>query len=321
MWVTAWRQRIGGAPSEAVPPRLTDDARALLRRQRGMIADWQAAELGISRRTLVRACAVGWMRVCPHVFADRDGDLSTAQLRVAGALECGPWALLSGRSAMAEAGWRADDEREIDVIAPRGARHRAAPRPRWLRVHHPEDEVRGSGCPARTGMPRACIDAAAWAHTPAQVLFLLTSAAQQRLVTPSQLRGELEARRRVRNAPLIREALASMVDGVTTVGEGRFLRECRRRGLPKPRMQVARRADGGRRRVVDAEFRTWDGRTVIVEIDGVGHLEVGTWHDDMQRHNGLVAGTDSLVLRVSNWQVEHDPTPFFDLLVSLVLPA
>lgn len=304
-----------------MPPRLSNAARTLIRQQRWLIADWQGDDLGIERRALRRACATGWAQVSPHVFAARDDDLSTAQLRIAGVLECGPMALLAGRSAMAEAGWRADDERIIDVIAPRGARHRSRPRPSWLRVHHPEDEAHGRGSPARTGTARACIDAAAWARTPREVLFLLSSAAQQRLVTPDALRSELEGRARVRNAPLIRETLASLVEGVTTLGEARFLRECRRRGLPPPRMQVAKRADLGRRRVVDAEFRTWDGRSVIVEIDGAGHLDVDTWHDDIQRQNALVSGGDAIVLRASNWQIEHDPDPLFDLLISLVQPA
>lgn len=313
--------RVGSRGHHAPVPRLTGEVRALLRQQRGVIADWQAAALGIERRALRRACGSGWMQVSPHVFADREGDLSTSQLRVAGALECGPSALLAGRSALAEAGWRADDERLIDVIAPRGARHRSAPRPRWLRVHYPEAEARGRGSPARTGTARACIDAAAWARTPGEVLFLLTSAAQQRLVTPDAVRAEFESRSRVRNAPLIRDTLDSMALGVTTTGEARFLRECRRRGLPQPRMQVAKRAQGRRRRVVDAEFRTGDGRVVIVEIDGAGHLDVDTWHDDMTRQNGLVMRGDAIVLRVSNWQVAHDPEPFFALLGSLVAPA
>ena len=303
-----------------MPPRLNDDVTALLRRQRGLIAYWQATELGLGRAALRRACATGWMRVTPHVLCDREGDLTVAQIRVAGVLECGPTSLLAGRSALAEAGWRGNDEDVIEVIAPRGTRHRAAPRPGWLRVHHPEDEVRGGGFPPRTRTARAAIDAAAWARTPKEVLFLLTSAAQQRLVTLDQLQRELEVRRRVRNAPVIRSVLASMREGVTTVGEERFLRECRRRGLPKPRLQVVRRGDGKIRRV-DAEFRGLDGRLVIVEIDGIGHLEVGTWHDDVQRHNELAFSTGAVILRVTNWQLEYEPESLFTVLAPLVRSA
>jgi hypothetical protein len=304
-----------------MPPRISAEARELLRRQRGLIAARQALALGIARPALRRACDTGWMQVTPHVFADREGDLTIAQLRVAAVLDCGPASLLAGRSALAEAGWRGQDEDVVEVIAPRGSRHRAGPRPRWLRVHRPEDEVRGWGSPARAPMGRAAVDAAAWARTAREAMFLLTSAVQQRLVTPEQIRRDLEGRSRVRNAPVIRGVLDSLVEGATTIGEAAFLRECRRRGLPMPRMQVALRGGPGRRRVVDAEFRTPDGRPVIVEIDGVGHLEVATWQDDLMRHNDLVADTGAILLRVSNWQVEHDPGPFFDVLVPLVLAA
>jgi very-short-patch-repair endonuclease len=304
-----------------MPPRVSADVRDLLRRQRGLIAAWQAPALGIARPALRRAAGTGWMQVTPHVFADREGDLTIAQLRMAGVLECGPASLLAGRSALAEAGWRGQDEGVVEVIAPRGSRHRAGPRPQWLRIHRPDDEVRGWGTPPRVPTARAAVDAAAWARTPREAMFLLTSAAQQRLVTPQQVRRELDGRSRVRNAPVIRDVLDSLVEGVTTIGEAAFLRECRHRGLPRPQMQVARRAGPGRRRVVDAEFRTPGGRLVIVEIDGVGHLEVGTWQDDLTRHNELVAGTGAILLRVSNWQVEHDPDPFFDVLVPLVLSA
>ncbi|MCU0283502.1 MAG: type IV toxin-antitoxin system AbiEi family antitoxin domain-containing protein [Candidatus Nanopelagicales bacterium] len=304
-----------------MPPRISAEARDLLRRQRGLIAARQAVALGIARPALRRACDTGWMQVSPNVFADRDGDLSVPQLRLAAVLECGPGSLLAGRSALAEAGWRGQDEEVVDLIVPRGSRHRAGPRPRWLRMHHPEDEVRGGGTPARASVARAAVDAAAWARTPRETMFLLTSVVQQRLVTPQQLRRELEGRSRVRNAPTIRGVLDSLDEGATTIGEAAFLRECRRRGLPRPTMQVTHRGGPGRRRVVDAAFRAPGGRLVIVEIDGVGHLEVGTWQDDLVRHNTLVAGTGAILLRVSNWQVEHDPGPFFDVLASLVLPA
>ena len=72
-----------------------------------------------------------------------------------------------------------------------------------------------------------------------------------------------------------------------------------------------RRVDalGGRRRT-DAEFRLADGRLVIVEIDGVGHLQVQQWQADLGRHNALSASTGAVMLRVTGWEVRHDPGPF-----------
>ncbi len=295
----------------------------MLRRQRGVVADWQAREIGLSRASMVRASRTDWTQISPHVFAADEADPDSARLRMAAVLECGPGALLAGRSALLECGWRAagyaDDS--IDVIVPRGRRLRSRGAPLWLRRHHPEEEVRGAGSPARTSASRAAIDAAAWARSPREVLFLLTTAAQQRLTTPDAMRQALEARARVRNAPLIREVLEEIEFGVTSVSESTFLRECRRRGLPRPRMQTARRDAQGRRRFTDAEFTLPDGRTLIVEVDGIGHLAIDAWHADITRHNGLMVSTGALILRVTNWELGHDPDPFFALLCPLFDPA
>ncbi len=289
--------------------------------QRGLIADWQARELGMSRDTLMRARRSGWMQVSPHVFVDRDSELIVGQLRMAGVLECGPGAVLAGRSSLAEHGWRADDESHVEVVVPRGRRLRARGVPAWLRMHHPRAEVPGSGRPVRTSATRAAIDAASWARTAREIVFLLTSAAQQRLVTPQQLHRELSTRTKLRNAPTIREVLRELDAGATSSHEATFLRECRRRGLPTPRMQTGRRDANGRRRYTDAEFVQPDGRLVIVEIDGVGHLEVESWHADMARHNGLAATTGALILRVTGWELRHDPDPFFTILSSVLSPS
>ena len=102
--------------------------------------------------------------------------------------------------------------------------------------------------------------------------------------------------------------------GVTSTSEADFLRACRSRGLQTPRMQV-RRVAGGRRRRVDAEFRLPDGRVLMVEIDGVAHMDVRQWEADLIRQNEkLTAETGALVLHVTGWQIRHDPDAFFDLL-------
>ncbi len=54
-----------------------------------------------------------------------------------------------------------------------------------------------------------------------------------------------------------------------------------------------------------------DGRLLIVEIDGIGHLDVGSWQQDIARHNELAISTGALILRVTGWEVRNDPDPFF----------
>ena len=99
------------------------------------------------------------------------------------------------------------------------------------------------------------------------------------------------------------------------MGELDFARECRRRRLPEPQLQVARRDAAGKRRFTDAEFIRPDGRIVMVEIDGAGHMSADSWLADMERHNDLALVTDALVLRVATWQLRHDPEPFFERLI------
>jgi very-short-patch-repair endonuclease len=56
----------------------------------------------------------------------------------------------------------------------------------------------------------------------------------------------------------------------------------------------------------------------IVEIDGIGHLDVAAWHSDIARHNELALDTGAVILRVSGWEIRNDPDPFFDLLAQVL---
>jgi very-short-patch-repair endonuclease len=256
--------------------------------------------------------------VSPHVFSDRLGELSDGQMRVCGPLEIGPFALLGGRAALVEAGWRADGDGWVDVLVPRGSRSRARGIPPWIRLHYLDYRDSIHGAPPRCPPSRAAIDAAAWARTPREVLFILTSSVQQRVTTLAGLNRELTGRSRVRNGGAIRDALDAIRGGATSTNEADFLRECRRRGLPVPDMQVRRVDAYSQRRRTDAEFRLPDGRLLIVEIDGVGHFEMGQWQADLVRGNGLALSTGAIILHVTGWEVRNDPDPFFGMLQATI---
>ncbi len=296
-------------------PRLTPRARTLLRDQRGVIADWQAASVGLDRRRLMNATRDGWRLVSPHVFADRDEGLREEQMRMVGVLEGGPGAALAGCSALVEAGWKGSELGHVDVHSPRGRRRRAQGMPAWLRFHEPRDEPRIHGFPARCTAARAVLDAAMWARSDRQATMILTSAVQQRLVTAGALTRELSRQDRRRRAGCIREVVLDVTGGATSSNEVAFLRNCRAYGLPAPSMQTRR--VGGRRRT-DAEFTLPGGRLLIVEIDGIGHLDVDSWHQDIARHNELALSTRALILRVTGWEVRNDPDPFFGPLRDLL---
>lgn len=298
-------------------PRLTREARVLLTAQGGLLADWQLAEVGLSRRRVLNATRDGWTQVGPHVFCDRDASLTRRQMRLASVLDAGPGAMLAGCSALVEGGWSGTESDFVDVIVPRGQRRRARGRPAWIRTHQPRDEPRRQGSPPRTSASRAAVDAAAWARSDNEAMMILASSAQQRLITVPAVSRELSRRPWTRRAALIREVLVELTGGATSNNEIVFRRECRRRGLPTPRMQTRRTA--ARTTRTDAEFLLADGRVVIVEIDGIGHLDAASWHDDIARHNDLATSTGALILRVTGWELRHDPEPFFAVLSTLAL--
>ncbi len=148
-------------------------------------------------------------------------------------------------------------------------------------------------------------------------MVILTSVVQQRLTGVGALRRELTSRRNVPGSQAMLRILEDVSGGATSTAEVAFRRTCRARGLPTPRMQVRRSADG-RRRYTDAEFRLPDGRLVIVEIDGVAHMDVANWQDDIERQNALAATAGAVVLRVTSWELREDPDPFFDLLARVL---
>ncbi len=54
----------------------------------------------------------------------------------------------------------------------------------------------------------------------------------------------------------------------------------------------------GRLRYLDVEWIRKDGKRVVVEVDGRGHMEQETWEDDSLRANGVVIRDDAMVLRI-----------------------
>ncbi len=108
----------------------------------------------------------------------------------------------------------------------------------WDRVHVTVDVPRRSGRPPRVTPARAVLDAATWARSARERLFLLAGAVQQRLTTPDQIRRQLRSRGRVAFAGEIRDVLDEIEGGVTSTAEADFRRACRARGLPTPRIRV-----------------------------------------------------------------------------------
>jgi very-short-patch-repair endonuclease len=87
--------------------------------------------------------------------------------------------------------------------------------------------------------------------------------------------------------------LRDITDGAQSLGELDFAAMCRRHGVPAPDRQVLRRTARGR---VYLDAR-WDGRRLVVEVDGSGHRVGLAVTDDNLRQNE-VSLDRNLVLRI-----------------------
>lgn len=78
-------------------------------------------------------------------------------------------------------------------------------------------------------------------------------------------------------------ALGDIAGGSHSLAEIDFIRFCRLHDLPEPHRQERRCDTQGRWRYLEVEWDLPDGRTLVVEIDGIGHMEVARWYDDLLR--------------------------------------
>ena len=115
-------------------------------------------------------------------------------------------------------------------------------------------------------------------------------------MTAAALRDALEFAPRVRHRHLLLAAVDDIEQGAHALSEIDMARLCRRHGLPEPVRQAVRVEPSGRRRYLDVEWTTQNGRSVVAEIDGALHLAPARWWDDSLRQNELVIA-GSVVLR------------------------
>lgn len=296
-----------------MPRPLPPAVAALADRQDGVVSRRQLAVAGVDRWAIRNQVqAQRWAVVGPRVVVLARGALTRRQRAWVAVLHAGPTAALAARTAAEAAGLRGWLDEDTHVVVPKGGP--AVPHLAGVVVHESRrfglaDLARCPG-PPRVTAARAVIDAASWSRSPRAALGLLAAGVQQRLVTPDHLRLQLQAAGRIRHARLMRLTIDDIAGGSQALSELDLVAGCRRRGLPVPERQVVRLHDG-RRRYLDALFRGSRGRTVVVEVDGAAHLQVGTWWDDLDRQNELVIGGEQ-VLRFPAARLRADPDHCFD---------
>lgn len=270
----------------------------------GITTAQMRAELDAERWRAMGRCTLAVARPGP---ADRV-DWWLAVLECAPRCAAGdiPRAALAGITALQAAGLRGiTDDGLIHVAAPKSSR--PLPPSAGVRVHETrrwrDDDVLDSGI-LRSRPEVAAVQAALWARSDREASLYLVASVQQRLTSGDAVSAVLERVRRDRRRSLLRTVVNEIRDGVQSLNELDFAALCRRRGLPEPDRQVLVTHPGGRA-YLDVRWRRW---RVVVEIDGIGHLQPDRWIDDSLRHNEIVLAGD-VVLRVPSLGLRIDPEP------------
>jgi hypothetical protein len=269
-----------------------------------------------------------WRTLGPLVVALHRGPLPSRARRWAVVLNAGSNAALAAWTALHEWGLQGWERDAVHVVVRRGVRPTAMPTAVGPIVVHESRRHRGDDIVLRNGLPmhspeRAAIDAAAWSASSRAACGLLAAVVQQGLTTATRLSAELDTVGRVNRLRAMRFALADIEGGSHALSEIDFVRFCRDWGLPVPVRQVVRRDSAGRRRYLDVEWRLPDGRRLALEIDGIGHLQVERWYDDLLRAAELMAsgGTEGPLIRLPAMACRTEPERVARILRVLLAPV
>lgn len=201
-------------------------------------------------------------------------------------LESGRWQQPAGLSAAQMDGLRGFTSHAIHLLVP-------APRHlRKQRLHVPivvhrsrlfgPADIHPIRLPPRTRLARSLVDAAAWMGGEDRARAVLAAGVQQRLVRAEDMMTVAARCARLRRHSLITATLIDIAGGAEALSELDFSRLLRRFGIPEPDRQAERRDSRGRRRWLDA---LWKKARLMVEVDGLWHMDAIAWWDDMRRDN------------------------------------
>jgi hypothetical protein len=238
-----------------------------------------------------------WQQPCRGVVVAQSGPLTEIQVLRIVALWAGPGAALAGLTAatldgltgFADLGKPAD--RPIHVLVPAFCPVRRQ-RPRLpLVVHYSRllggDDVHPLRQPPRTRIARSLVDAAAWMATDRGAQAVLAAGVQQRLARVADLTAVVARNQRLPRRVVIKATLDDIAGGAQALSELDFTRLLRRHRLPEPDRQAQRRDASGRRRWLDA---VWEAARLIVEVDGIHHMDAAQYWADTERDNDFILG-------------------------------
>ena len=152
-------------------------------------------------------------------------------------------------------------------------------------------------------MARSLVDAAAWMGTVRGAQAVLAAGVQQRLVRMADLTEVVARHQRLPRRAIINHTLNDIAGGAQALSELDFTRMLRQHRLPEPDRQAQRPDSSGRRRWLDA---VWEIARLIVEVDGIHHMDAAQYWADMDRDNDFTLG-GYRVLRFPAFVVRYNP--------------
>ena len=254
-----------------------------------------------------------WQRPCHGIVVAHSGPVTEQQRLWAAVLWAGPGAVLAGLTAARLDGLQgfpghdavADRPIHLTVPTSRSVRRKSPGLP--VVVHYStalgSAHVHPTRQPPRTRTARSLVDAAAWMATDRGAQAVLAAGVQQRLVRVEDLTAVVALNQRLPRRTVIKDTLDDIEGGAQALSELDFTRLLRRHRLPGPDRQSQRLDSCGRRRWHDA---VWETSRLIVEVDGIHHLEVTQYWADSDRDNDFTL-QGYRVLRFPAFVVRYSP--------------
>ena len=291
-------------------------------RQLGILARRQLRAAGWTDGQIDHEIRFGrWTAPASGIVAMQNAPLTHQQQQWLGVLHAGPTAVLCHLTAVRSAGLRWKGEDTIDVLTRKGDLVTPLPGFFFHQTRRPYERwvSRSASGPPRLRVEHAALLAAERDHRARRAVGLLAACVQQRITTAEKLVAAAPQIRKLRNGKLFLAALGDIAGGAQSSAEIDLGRLCEQAGLPAPTRQTVRQDDQGRRRYLDCEWCLADGRSIVLEIDGSFHLEVGNWWRDMKRERQVVISR-STVLRCASIELRLDPWDVLRDLTKAGLP-
>jgi hypothetical protein len=259
-----------------------------LRKQRGIIARWQASALGLTEKAIrYRARPDGpWTTVLPGVYSVGQRLVADPQRAVAAYLYPGKAIAITGLAAVAWHGIPGTRSELVDVLVPHACQRVDAG---FVRLHR-TTIVPGAFCQdgvvAYVPADRAVVDAVRQLGDLAEVRALVAAGVQRGKVMVWQLARELDAGP-VRGSARLRLALAEVADGIRSAAEADLRSIIRQARLPVPLYNP--------KLYIGAEFLAmpdawWPDHGVAAEVDSKQwHLSPADWAKTTARHDRMTA--------------------------------